>query len=366
MTSRFQQRLEKRLRGAKTTSTKLREFSLVKDKDKKASAAASSDQIGAAPIAAGEAAAVPISHSHSPKNPLPIGTNALNEPKALPEKDKENVPDNANAPIDNHSPRKRTRHAYRASGTVPVVKIPYGGSMAKITEEAAPVQETRESNEPSVSTTTAATTAANSTAKASARSKSKRKKFFSDFDGTEEPTKPATKKRRTGKSKVKYQENLPVVESKEKDFDDCIRAEKEPAEDSSKDQQAGLQPEPSKSKNKSTKPLATSTYATAPASTTSTTTHEKSSTTPNHRKAKHLIHESIVIKQEPEFYPDYKNPANRYPNTITLKCGSFENELDVETLIACVQKGIAETREGGHGMRSLRQNVLDSLFAPSE
>ncbi|KAJ3063887.1 hypothetical protein HDU99_004665, partial [Rhizoclosmatium hyalinum] len=63
---------------------------------------------------------------------------------------------------------------------------------------------------------------------------------------------------------------------------------------------------------------------------------------------------TTTIKQEPEFYPDYLNPAPRYENAVTLKCGALETTLDVDVLILKVKEGLEAAERDGRNTRFLR------------
>ncbi|KAJ3076714.1 hypothetical protein HDU98_001176 [Podochytrium sp. JEL0797] len=72
--------------------------------------------------------------------------------------------------------------------------------------------------------------------------------------------------------------------------------------------------------------------------------------------------DAVTVKQEPEFYWDHDIPANRYAPELTLQCGGFERRIGVDDFVETVMKSLGRSAGRGVGVRGRRQHLMDSLF----
>ncbi|ORY51603.1 hypothetical protein BCR33DRAFT_762287 [Rhizoclosmatium globosum] len=362
--SKWEERLQTRLRGQKTVGVKQRNFTLV----------------GAKKPSSGHA-----SVSVSPSN----NQVKTEEPK---------TPDNAE--------RKRTRNSYKTSGTTPIVKFKFGGDVETnfISEEptvvhqsdsaSAPHDTKQLDNQPPNPTIIEGNT--------KGKRGSKRKKFGTSFDEADKPPPKRTRKPKTPKKPPA--EVVTKIEAKavEEDVKEEVKEgpidSQEVVSATSKDthilaitsftssdpQQHILRkedipidnslPHPTMTQevkeSKSLEPLKPTKLLNLPSKSRKLPPKAKIAISTHVQKPASSPPKPIdppvpttTIKQEPEFYPDYLNPAPRYENAVTLKCGALETTLDVDVLILKVKESLEAAERDGRNTRFLRQSVLDSLFS---
>ncbi|KAI9343642.1 hypothetical protein BDR26DRAFT_858455 [Obelidium mucronatum] len=313
---------------------------------------------------------------------------------------KDSIPLQVEQNATDPSPPKRTRNSYKASGTVPVVKIKYGAGVedTSITEEPVP-----QPPSPPLAPPTAAVAAPepepdlNVTQKdahpTQSKPKSKKKRFFDAFD----PDEKATKKQRTTAAKKKKNAAGLGGDGMISEFGVGVGGIM--AND-------GIQDENILNKQlndhqvndgDSSKPTIVETIQKVPtpsqppppppppppaAATTTTTTSVQSQAT-NNSTTKSRVKISLhsmppIIEEEPNLEMETTTiitelKSKEYSKTIKLSCGVHQTEVSIESLIARVQEAISqvcdgdgrEGKDGGLAVLELRKlRVLDSLFGP--